>query len=159
MQAIDRRPLSLKVLVGSGHKIALVTLPFASAGVVLNVAFPSVFDVGGPPELGRVISWISLLFGVTIWLWSVALILSRVPRGQLITTGPFAWVKHPLYTSVALVVLPWLGVLLNSWLGVVLGIVMYLATRRYGPEEEADLARTFGESWEAYRQSVKIPWL
>ena len=27
------------------------------------------------------------------------LILARVPRGELVTTGPFALVKHPLYTA------------------------------------------------------------
>ena len=134
---------NLKALVGSGDKIGLLILPFVVVGVLLNVAFPSWFDV--PSEL-RAIS-------------IVVLILRKVPRGELITSGPFALVKHPLYTAVPLLVLPWLGFLLDTWLGAALGIVMYLAARRYAPEEEAGLANTFGPAWDDYCATVKIPWL
>ncbi|HET7235416.1 MAG TPA: isoprenylcysteine carboxylmethyltransferase family protein [Actinomycetota bacterium] len=151
--------MQLRTLVGSGDKIALVTLPFLIVGVVLNVAFPSVFDVGGPPPVLRAISIVVSIVGITIWIWSVVLILSRVPRGELIRTGPFALVKHPLYTSVALLVLPWLGFLLNTWLGAVLGVVMYIGARMYAPEEEAELAGAFGAAWDDYSSTVWVPWL
>ena len=32
-----------------------------------------------------------------------------------------SWMKHPLYTIVALLVLPWIGFLLNTWLGALIG--------------------------------------
>jgi protein-S-isoprenylcysteine O-methyltransferase Ste14 len=159
-QASGRRTnWSLKALVGSGDKIVLATLPFVIVGAILNVAFPSVFSVGGPPEALRVISIVVSIVGVAVWLWSAALILLRVPRGELITTGPFAWVKHPIYTSVALLVIPWVGFLLDTWLGAVLGIVLYLASRRFAPGEEAELSRTFGPAWDRYAASVKLAWL
>jgi protein-S-isoprenylcysteine O-methyltransferase Ste14 len=85
--------------------------------------------------------------------------VTRVPRGELITTGPFALVKHPLYTGVALLVLPWLGFLLNTWLGAALGIVLYVASRRYEPEEEAALEKRFGSAWDEYVHAVALPWL
>ena len=92
---------SLKNLVGSGDRIALFVLPVAIAGVLLNYAHPTWFDVGGPPIALSVVSIAVLVPGLVIWIWSVALILRDVPRGQLITGGPYAWVKHPLYTAVA----------------------------------------------------------
>ena len=55
-----------------------------------------------------------LIAGLAIWIWSVILILANVPSGRLITSGPYAWVKHPLYTAVALPV-PWVGFLLKTW--------------------------------------------
>jgi protein-S-isoprenylcysteine O-methyltransferase Ste14 len=149
----------LKRLMGSGDKIMVFVLPFLVIGLVLNVAFPEFFAVGGPPTWLAVLSGIVLMVGVVIWLWSVVLILTRVPRGELITSGPYALVKHPLYTAVALLVLPWLGFLLNTWLGLVLGIVLYVADRRFAPEEEASLAASFGPRWEAYRDSVLMPWV
>ena len=151
--------MELRRLIGSGDRIALVTMPFAIVGVVLNVAFPSAFEVGGPSSALRAFSIVVLTVGVAIWIWSVALILTKMPRGELITTGPFAWVKHPLYTGVSLLVLPWLGFLLNTWLGAAIGIVLYLAARRYAPAEEAELARTFGAAWDDYSNTVWIPWL
>ncbi len=154
-----RQGLDLKTLVGSGDRIALLTLPFAVAGVALNIADPSLFRVGGPPPVIRIGSAIALAVGLAGWLWSVALILSKVPRGQLITGGPFSVVAHPLYTSVALLVLPSAGFLLNTWVGAAIGIAMYVATRIFAPAEEAVLAKTFDGAWLDYRASVKIPWL
>lgn len=150
--------MQLRRLVGSGDRIGLLVLPFLIGGFILNLAFPTLFGVGGPSTPLRVVSIVILIPGVTIWLWSVLLILRHVPRGELITSGPYAWVKHPLYTAVALLVLPWLGFLLNTWLGAALGLVLYIGDRLFAPVEEAALARSFGTRWEAYRNSVKMPW-
>jgi protein-S-isoprenylcysteine O-methyltransferase Ste14 len=156
---VDTKTVDLRTLIGSGDRIALFTLPFAAVGLIANVAVPTLFDVGGPATALAAISVAALVAGVAIWLWSVVLILTEVPRGELITTGPFAWMKHPIYTSVALLVIPAIGLLLNTWVGVPIGIAMYVGSRMYAPAEEATLAATFGERWDAYRASVRIPWL
>lgn len=151
--------LKLKELAGSGDKIGLVTLPFLSVGVVLNVVSPALFSVGGPPPVLEVISVVVLTVGLSTWAWSVALVLTKVPKHELITTGPYSLVKHPVYTSAALLVLPALGFVLDTWLGAVLGIVLYAATRRFAPEEERALSKTFGAAWDEYSKGVVFPWL
>lgn len=151
--------MKLKTLVGSGERIGLLVLPFLAVGVTLNVLYPARFSVGGPPAALKVASIAMLVPGVVVWLWSVVLILTRVPKKQLITNGPFALVKHPLYTGVALLVIPWAGFLLNTWLGVVIGAVMYAGSRTFAPAEEATLAREFGTAWDRYSAAVRIPWL
>lgn len=134
-------------------------MPFLVVGLILNVAYPSLFDVGGPPPALRVVSIAVLAAGVAIWAWSIALIVTRVPRGELITEGPYALVKHPLYTAVALLALPWLGFLFNTWLGALVGVVLYVGSRVFAPAEEAALSKTFGAAWTEYAKAVKIPWL
>ncbi len=151
--------MRLRTLVGSGDRIGLFALPEIVAGLALNIAFPALFTVGGPLEALRAISIEMLIAGVTIWIWSVVLILRHVPRGELITTGPFRLVRHPLYTGVSLLVLPWLGFLLNSWLGLAIGLALYAGSRRYAPQEEAQMSEAFGGEWERYATSVKLPWL
>jgi protein-S-isoprenylcysteine O-methyltransferase Ste14 len=146
-------------LVGSGDRIGLFMLPFLVIGLALNIIFPAWFSVGGPAQVLKIISIVLLVPGVVLWIWSVVLILVEVPEGRLITTGPYALVKHPLYTSVALLVLPWAGLLLNSWLGAVLGLALYAASRLYAPAEEKKLAGEFGPAWEAYCGKVLLPWL
>ncbi len=151
--------MKLKVLVGNGRKIGLLVLPFLVIGVVLNILFPTFFSVGGPPDVLFWISVILLIPGVIIWIWSVILILTKIPKKQLITNGPYALMKHPLYTGVALLVLPWFGFLINTWLGALIGIVIYIGSRLYSPEEEQMLSTIFGPVWDDYRSKVKIPWL
>jgi protein-S-isoprenylcysteine O-methyltransferase Ste14 len=151
--------VKVKELVGSGDRIMVVWLPLAIVGVVANLVWPSFFSVGGPSDVVRSLSIVVLAVGVAVWAWSVALILRHVPKGELITRGPFAIVKHPLYTGVSLLVLPWLGFLLDTWLGAALGILLYAASRRYAPAEEAALAERFGADWRAYEERVLLPRL
>ncbi len=155
-QGMDMR---LRGLVGSGDRIGLLALPFVVVGLILSVADPSMFSVGGPAPALRMTSIVMLVPGLVIWVWSVTLILTKASKNELITDGPYALVKHPLYTGVALLVLPWIGFLLDSWLGLVIGVVVYVGSRLFAPAEEAALSRRFGASWNAYRDSVKVPWL
>ena len=97
--------------------------------------------------------------GVAIWVWSVVLILTNIAQNKLITNGPYALVKHPLYTGVSLLVLPWLGFLLDTWLGALIGIIVYIGSRIFSRGEEAILAKTFGAAWDEYSGKVKLPWL
>ncbi len=43
--------MKLKILVGSGDRIGLLTLPLLIIGLILNILFPSAFHVGGPPTV------------------------------------------------------------------------------------------------------------
>jgi protein-S-isoprenylcysteine O-methyltransferase Ste14 len=151
--------MKLKTLIGSGDKIGLFTLPFLIIGVILNVINPSLFSVGGPSIALKIISIIVLIVGVVFWMWSVILILIKVPKKELITSGPYSLVKHPLYTAVALLVLPWIGFLFNTWLGALIGIIVYAGSRIFSPEEEKILSQSFGVAWDNYQKKVKMPWL
>ncbi len=135
-----------------------LALPFAAVGVAANILRPGWFTLG----LGLA-GWIAgivlLAVGVPAWLSSVALILVRVPRKQLITTGPFAVVRHPLYTSVALLVIPGVGLLFDTWVGAAIGAILYASSRMFSPEEEKVLEREFPAAYPAYRKRVLLPWL
>lgn len=151
--------MKLKILVGSGRKIGLFTLPFLVIGIILNVLYPAFFSVNGPSHNLFLASVLVLIPGIIIWIWTIVLILTKIPRKELITTGPYALMKHPLYTGVALLVLPWVGFLCNTWLGIFLGIVVYIGSRIYSPEEERILSKIFGPAWEDYCKKVVLKWL
>ena len=151
--------MKLKAFVGSGDKIMLLALPFLIVGVITNIMVPSFFAVGGPSKVLMVVSYFMLVPGVTVWLWSAVLVLIKIPKRQLITTGPYSIVKHPLYTNLAFFVLPWIGFLCNTWLGILIGIVIYVGSRLFSPEEEAQLIKIFGDGWYEYCTKVRIPWL
>jgi len=74
---------------------------------------------------------------------------------QLVTTGAFKYIRHPLYSS--LLLLAW-GVFLKhpSWVGggVVLGATVFLlATAKV---EEVENVRYFGAAYRAYMQHTKM---
>src|SRR5262245_3353955 len=106
---LKKKRWDLEELIGSGDEIGRLVLPIVLCGVALNVLFPSVFEVGGPPEILRTVSIVVGTIGFLVWFWSIVLILLHVPNGELITGGPYRIVKHPLYTGVSLLVLPWIG--------------------------------------------------
>src|SRR5271167_156775 len=54
----------LKLLIGSGDKIGLFILPFLLVGLLLNIVYPSAFDVGGPSTALRIVSIVALIPGV-----------------------------------------------------------------------------------------------
>jgi protein-S-isoprenylcysteine O-methyltransferase Ste14 len=150
--------MDLQTLVGAGHRVVGLTLPFAVVGVAANIHWPAVFrmDAGAA---GVIAGSVLLALGVPLWLTSAVQILIYVPRKTLITRGPFALMRHPLYTSVALLVVPGISVLLDTWLGFALGAILYLSSRLFSGSEEKLLAATFPEQYPAYRSSVLLPWL
>jgi protein-S-isoprenylcysteine O-methyltransferase Ste14 len=150
--------MKLKVLVGAGSKVMGFTLPFIVAGIVLNILFPAWFTLGFGTA-GVVVGVILLVIGVPVWISSVVLILVRVPQKKLITTGPFAVVLHPLYTSVALLVIPGIGLLFDSWVGAAIGVVLYISSRIFSPGEEKLLLQYFPNEYPRYREKVLLPWL
>jgi protein-S-isoprenylcysteine O-methyltransferase Ste14 len=150
--------MKLKVLVGAGDKVMGLLLPFAAVGVAANILWPAVFHMAFRRP-GLIAGIVILGVGVPFWLVSVAQVLTQVPKGRLITTGPYALMFHPLYTSVALLVLPGLGLLLDTWLGPALGVILYVSSRLFSRSEENTLASLFPKEYSAYRRRVVLPWL
>lgn len=145
-------------LVGAGHLVMAGMLPVAVAVIVANVVWPEVFRMGfGTP--GLVAGVILLALGTPLWLWAVVQILVYVPKGRLITTGPYALVFHPIYTFVALLVIPGVGFVLDTWLCSAVGVVLYVSSRIFAPREERELARSFPSEYASYRERVLLPWL
>ncbi len=79
---------------------------------------------------------------------------------QLIRTGPYGLVRHPIYTALLSM---YLGTAIvsgqmHALLGLVLGIIAYLRKTRL---EEANLVRAFGTEYDSYRNqtSALIPGL
>ena len=150
--------MKIKALIGAGDQIMGVTMPVALIGIVLNTLYPEFFrtNLG---QIGTVLGFVLLAIGVPMWLTSAVQVLVHVPHRRLITTGPFAITLHPLYTSVALLVVPGVGFVLETWVGLGIGIVLYAASRLLSVKEERKLEETFPVEYQAYRAKVLLPWL
>jgi protein-S-isoprenylcysteine O-methyltransferase Ste14 len=78
---------------------------------------------------------------------------------QLVTSGPFAIVRHPMYTGLILAALGSL-LIYPTWTTLLFACFALFITVRARREETA-LAAEFGEEWQAYCQRVPsfLPWL
>jgi protein-S-isoprenylcysteine O-methyltransferase Ste14 len=71
---------------------------------------------------------------------------------RLVTIGPFAYLRHPMYLAVILSA--WGGLLLyRTWTMLVFAILMFGLVVRARREEQA-MAQAFGRQWELYKRSV-----
>ena len=123
-----------------------------------------------PIILSPLVQTISLILGSLLFFSGLGLILwGRLTLGkhyyvstslgaplfmdhQLITTGPFAFVRHPMYLGILLAGMG--GIFLyRTWTMVFITANFFGLLVRVKREEEA-LAKEFGEQWQAYSSRV-----
>ena len=69
---------------------------------------------------------------------------------QLVTNGPYRWVRHPLY-AVAPMMLIAVSLLAANWfIGGMTVIALVMIVLVVVPKEEANLIETFGDDYRAY---------
>ena len=161
---------------GGGAK-AVVTAPAARLGIFLQGAAYAVVWSFSPISLGRSEWWpkgftiASMLLGpasvVLAWFalrhlgkqWRIQAALSE--DHELVQTGPYRWVRHPIYASM-------LGMLLATgfawswWPLLLIALTIFLVgTEIRVRAEDRLLSERFGESFSAYRSRVRayIPFL
>jgi len=140
--------------------------------VFLLSVFVSIWWVSVPLDavrfhLSQMPTWLHLM-GAIVFLYSFYLMyriyrenpyLSSVvhiqeDRGQtVVSTGPYRYVRHPLYTSTLLFFVG-SGFLLGSWIGVLLGLIIVGILARRAVREECEL-RMGLEGYDAYLAQVK----
>jgi protein-S-isoprenylcysteine O-methyltransferase Ste14 len=142
--------------------IALVTLGFA---LLWTYVRPTAFHkhvwelvlsmVTGPPSVALV--WAATRHLGKQWRYQAALRDDH----ELIRTGPYAWVRHPIYTSMLGMVLA-TGFCWTWWPMFLAGVVVFLVgTEIRVRSEDKILAERFGETFAVYRKRVPayLPWL
>jgi protein-S-isoprenylcysteine O-methyltransferase Ste14 len=129
------------------HVVPLVVAAVAER--VLRVRLP------GPPAALRVCGLLLLIAGTTLAgrAWRSARDVRLADPDRLVTTGPYARWRHPMYRAWSLGHVGWAlltrsGWALAGWLPAV------LAVRREVESEEAALRRRFGTAWDWYVEAV-----
>ena len=127
------------LLIFAGSSAAAMALPLALSGCLLALAGAALV-LRSRAELGS--AW------------------SATPKADqstdLITTGPYRLVRHPIYLGFAMLAMGE-ALAFGSWPAcfiVLSGIAPTFVWRAH--EEEKQLSRTFGEHHEVYRQRTKM---
>lgn len=125
-------------------RIPDVTLPiWLRAAGALFLAAGGVFGTWGVLALGR----------------NLAAVPKPIEGGRLVTTGPYAYVRHPIYTGIILGTLGW-SLLRSNLLGVALALAALLFFDLKSRQEEKWLAEAY-PGYPDYQRRVRklIPWV
>jgi len=92
--------------------------------------------------------------GLGAHLLTLTSLLVGQRKGELVTTGAYRIVRHPLYATWLWLILPGIALLGRSWL--MLGVVpiVYAVFKAFLKDEEDELERRFGRECETYRREV-----
>ncbi|TAN06308.1 MAG: isoprenylcysteine carboxylmethyltransferase family protein [Rhodanobacteraceae bacterium] len=125
-------------------------------GWVFPLTFQPRYDTG----LALVVAGLAFAVWARIHLggnWSGSVAVKNAH--ELIRTGPYRWVRHPIYTGMLCAILG-TAIAQNQWRSwLALGLI-WLALWRKWRLEERFMQATFGERYQAYRARVPaiIPW-
>ncbi len=131
-------------------------LYFAVAATVHFACYPRFAIQGLPYRAAGGAAALFLSAGVAAYGAAYRALSKGRRDGRLVTTGLYAVVRHPLYASSILLILPGVMLMLRSWLLVPLPVVAYIAARVFLPAEEARLRRRFGEAFEDHRRRTPL---
>src|SRR5947199_3121714 len=145
-------------MLGSAPLAALAVLCFGGVGVY--IVNPSLLMSWSSVHVPNSIRWLGAGLGWTGALgeiWALVYLgrqysrFLRVRRGhELVVQGPYAWVRHPVY-SFGIPMLAGLGLVAANWLIVATGIgAIAMAMVQRTPKEEAMLIEAFGDSYRRY---------
>lgn len=140
---------------GIGPKLALINLPFIILSIIIIFRYPDFFNLRFLDHNGvRILAFLWLAIGLVFWGASAVWFLKYFKQGNLITTGPFALCRNPIYSSIIVFIIPAIGLILHSGLILSIALVLYITLRISIHGEEVVLLRLFGEEYEAYRRTV-----
>jgi protein-S-isoprenylcysteine O-methyltransferase Ste14 len=122
---------------------------------LLNPSWMAWSKIGLPDPL----RWLGVVYGILCvfgiyWLFSSigsGITPTSATRKQhtLVTSGPYRWVRHPLYTVGASLHISF-GMMADSWFIALLGILAFIAMAIRTPKEEANLIEKFGDEYRDY---------
>jgi protein-S-isoprenylcysteine O-methyltransferase Ste14 len=103
---------------------------------------------------GVALTWMGVT--IAIWAryclgeyWSARVTLKQ--GHQLIRSGPYRWVRHPIYAGMLLGCVG-AALVVGEWRGVVAVVLIFAAHSRKALREESLLTKEFGEEYLSYRR-------
>ncbi len=166
MLLAQRRPTGQQ----TGAAIKVLRTPYLVVATILFIALSYWLWKPLPLQLPRMVQlsltllgWIIMLPSLALYIWGLRTLGSNfntssgfgvrlVQAHQLITHGPFAYLRHPMYLAVILAC--WGGLMLyHTWTMLMMALIMFGLLYRGHTEEEA-LRQAFRPEWEAYQHEV-----
>jgi len=138
--------------------------------ILLNIFWPSSLAWAKfiPPDWLRILGLVLAVLNLPFLWWVFRSIGKNISETvlikdehELVTQGPYTWVRHPLYSSALLLLLS-MSLVFGDWIILGYTLIGIVAFRLLViPAEEKELLETFGEDYECYqsRTGALLPWI
>lgn len=139
---------------GVGPRMGLALAPCLVTAIWLRVADPAFSAIPLPAWLRLALGAALLGLGLAFWAWSAVYFTRRFFAGGLLTRGPFAWCRNPIYASFIVFLLPAAALLADAWPLLAADAALYAIFRVFIRGEDRTLVERFGAEYHAYRRRV-----
>lgn len=144
-------------LLGAGPLLLLVGLLFEGLTIVIQrwISFP--ISITFEIQVILSVPCVSVYLSGTIWFHrSLKLIKVNIldEKKELITHGPFNYVRHPLYSTLLLAIPPLLIIWFSDLLFLIPWVVILILSHYIVILEERELIKTFGDDYKKYKRFV-----
>lgn len=140
---------------GVGPRIMAAGGAFAAGAGFATWRWPEIFQIPGVP--GAVLlagGGVLVGVGFPLWVLGVRAAMRAYGQDRLVTSGVFALVRHPIYASWIVLIIPGLALLCRSWPLLGTSLAAYLAFKGSIGKEDEYLERRFGQAYRDYRLRV-----
>lgn len=140
---------------GIGPKLALLSLPYIILCTIVLINYPAFGNLEFLNTLPvRMVAYVWACIGLLLWMWAAFWFVKYFSAHKLITTGPFALCRNPIYASIILFIIPALGVIMHSAPVLSVAVVLYIGFKISIHGECVILERLFGDEYISYRKQV-----
>ena len=136
-------------------KIGGLLLWFSPLAYLINPNWMAWSKIGLPEW----VRWLGFGFGIlcalgVYWLFSsigsgITPTSATRKEHKLVTSGPYRWVRHPLYTVGSSMFIAF-GMMADNWFIALLGVLAFIGMAIRTPKEEANLIEKFGDEYREY---------
>jgi len=136
-------------------RIGGLVLWFSPLAYLINPQWMAWSKVGLP----EIIRWLGVGIGIfctfgIYWLFSsigtgITPVSATRTEHKLSMSGPYRWIRHPLYTFGAFFFISF-GITADNWFIAFLGVLTFIIMAIRTPKEEANLIEKFGDEYRDY---------
>lgn len=139
---------------GIGPRTFVPTLIYTIAAYAATSLWPDVFLLRSLPGVVRPIGILLTALGLLMWGFGGVTVMRAYNRDELVTSGVFALVRHPIYAAWITLVFPGLALLARSWPMFLTPFIAYAIFKSLIHREDEYLEKRFGPAYLAYRGRV-----
>jgi protein-S-isoprenylcysteine O-methyltransferase Ste14 len=107
-------------------------------------------EISSQPMTVRFIGFCFIGIWICWHVWSSMTISQWWRHGHLCTKGPYQLVRHPIYAGAALLACPGISLMFNSWIMLLLPVLVFVAYSILVRKEESMMTATFGDEYQHY---------